>query len=154
LRALLDSNRINEATVERMLRWTHSGFHVHRGNELYPQDSEGRRRVARYLLHPPVAVERMEYHREKGVVTYRTRQGRVETLNVSHVCHGRTMPVKPVPTATLSQLDTGSGGVSSQSQTWHLHGSQEYADTVFKPLCAAIPNGLSQEMQSPDEESA
>jgi len=26
---------------------------------------------------------------------------------------------------------------------------KEYADTVFKPLCAAIPNGLSQEMQSP-----
>ena len=79
-RGLLDARRIRQTTVEQMLKWNHSGFHVHRGNELEPEDSDGRRRVARYLLHPPVAVERMEYDASQGVVTYRNREGKTYTL--------------------------------------------------------------------------
>jgi hypothetical protein len=52
-RGLLQAQRINQRTIERMLAWQHySGFNVHRGAERDAEDAEGRRRVARYLLHP------------------------------------------------------------------------------------------------------
>jgi hypothetical protein len=80
-RGLLQAQRINKRTIERMLAWQHySGFNVHRGAELDAEDAEGRRRVARYLLHPPVAVERMEYDAPRRVVVYHIRQGAVETV--------------------------------------------------------------------------
>jgi len=81
-RALRKARRINEVTIQRMLTWTHSGFNCHRGNELEAGDSDGRRRVARYLLHPPLSLERMTYDREAGVVTYRSdRQHRLENFD-------------------------------------------------------------------------
>jgi hypothetical protein len=81
-RSLLDAHRISPATVERMLGWTHSGFNVHRGNHLQPEDSAGRQQVARYLLHPPLSLDRMTYDAEKCEVTYRSdRQNRVETFD-------------------------------------------------------------------------
>jgi hypothetical protein len=62
-----------------MLGWTHSGFNCHRGNYLAADDSEARQRVARYLLHPPLSLERMTYDDETGEVTYRSdRQQRLE----------------------------------------------------------------------------
>jgi len=81
-RALREARRISDTTIQRLLSWTHSGFNCHRGNHLQAEDFAGRQQVARYLLHPPLSLERMTYDDETGEVTYRShRQHRLEKFD-------------------------------------------------------------------------
>jgi hypothetical protein len=53
-----------------MLEWMHSHFSVHDAVWLDEDDQAGHERLARYCARCPVSLERLEYERESGTVTY------------------------------------------------------------------------------------
>lgn len=60
LDALLGEGLIDHETVENMLSWEHSGFHVFVGEPIEPENQESRRFVAQYLKKSPVSLKHLE----------------------------------------------------------------------------------------------
>ncbi len=84
-RMLLREGLITEDRVRMILSWRHfslrsmqalPGFHVHNEGRVVVNDTEGRERLARYLVRPPVSLERLTYDRENQQVLY---QGKAQT---------------------------------------------------------------------------
>jgi len=50
LKMLKKEDRINNAIIENMLSWHHSGFHVYIGDKIYPDDKTGLENLARYIV--------------------------------------------------------------------------------------------------------
>ena len=61
LSLLLRRRRISESTVERLLKWSRSGFSAWLGAPIEPEQKESRQRLARYLVRPVVSLERLTY---------------------------------------------------------------------------------------------
>ena len=59
--------------AERMRKWRHSGFSVHNRIHVRAHDAEGRKRLARYMIRNPFALEKMTYDRQSGMVIYRSK---------------------------------------------------------------------------------
>jgi len=57
-----------------MGNWLHPGFSVFQGERIDPDDRRARRRLAAYLVHPPISLERVRYRPESGQVIYYGRQ--------------------------------------------------------------------------------
>jgi len=53
--------KINDAIIENMYSWNHSGFHVYCGESIWPSDKEGMERLAQYIVRAPISQERMTY---------------------------------------------------------------------------------------------
>ena len=82
LRLLVRRERLAPETAERLMQWQPSGFSVWIGDPIQPQETESRRRLARYLLKPPLSLDRMHYDRERCTVTYVSHaQRRERTLS-------------------------------------------------------------------------
>jgi len=60
-RILLREGLITEERVKMILSWRHTGFHVHNEGRVVANDTEGRDRLARYLIRPPVSLERLTF---------------------------------------------------------------------------------------------
>ena len=73
-RELLARELIPSATVDLLLSWQHPGFSVFRGEPVQPDDGTARERLVRYLLHPPIALDRLHYDPDSGTVTYHPAQ--------------------------------------------------------------------------------
>ncbi len=56
--------------------WSHSGFSAHNAVTVQPENLDDIERLARYLLHPPVSIERMTFDEELGQVVYRRKRDR------------------------------------------------------------------------------
>ena len=52
---------ITEERVRLILSWRHTGFHIHNEDKVIANDTEGRGRLARYIIRPPVSLERLTY---------------------------------------------------------------------------------------------
>jgi len=74
LKALLGREKISPRLVEIMQNWVHPGFSVFQGEAIAPDDHQARQRVAGYMVHPPIALERLRYRPETGQVIYYGRQ--------------------------------------------------------------------------------
>jgi hypothetical protein len=74
IRALLAREKISPRLVEIMGNWVHPGFSVFQGEAISADDHQARRRLAGYLVHPPIALERLRYRPETGQVIYYGRQ--------------------------------------------------------------------------------
>ena len=74
VKALLAREKISPRLVEIMQNWVHPGFSVFQGERIDPDDHQARRRVAGYVVHPPIALERLRYRPETGQVVYYGRQ--------------------------------------------------------------------------------
>ena len=61
LKMLKCEKKINEAVIENMDSWHHSGFHVYCGNSIMYDDQEGMERLAQYIIRAPISQERMRY---------------------------------------------------------------------------------------------
>jgi len=61
LKMLKKEGKINDAIIENMLSWHHSGFHVYIGDRIYPQDKTGLGNLARYIVRACFSQERMIY---------------------------------------------------------------------------------------------
>ena len=70
LRLFVRRELMDGETAQGMLAWPHSGFHVHDGVWVAAADRAFAVRLARYCVRNPVALERLEYQRADGTVTY------------------------------------------------------------------------------------
>ncbi len=61
---------IDDQFIERMRAWRHPGFSTHNGVRLRARDANGRRQLARYMIRPPLALEKMQYIETSGTVIY------------------------------------------------------------------------------------
>jgi len=53
-----------------MLSWPHSGFHVHIGPRLFPDDPNALEATAHYAARAPISLQRLHYDRENQQVSY------------------------------------------------------------------------------------
>ena len=72
-RMLLKEGLITEERMRMILSWRHSGFHIHNEGKVVANDTEGRGRFARYIIRPPVSLERLTYDREGQQVFYKAK---------------------------------------------------------------------------------
>jgi hypothetical protein len=74
VKALLGREKISPRLVEIMHNWVHPGFSVFQGEAIAPDDHRARRRLAGYMVYPPIALERLRYRPETGQVIYYGRK--------------------------------------------------------------------------------
>ena len=68
LRMLLEKGRIDDATVENILSWSHSGFSVHGGVCVEGRDEAAR--LGRYMIRCPLVLDRLQWDAENNEVVY------------------------------------------------------------------------------------
>jgi len=71
LTALLKSTAIEPEVVDSMQSWQHSGFNVHVGEQIDPDEDDSRLFIARYLLKCPIALSKIELLEEPLQTTVR-----------------------------------------------------------------------------------
>ncbi|MCP3889217.1 MAG: IS91 family transposase, partial [Desulfobulbaceae bacterium] len=83
LKMLKAEGKINDAVIENMLGWRHSGFNVYCGPTIWPNNDKGLEDLARYIIRACFSQERMTYLSAKETlagqakVIYRSKDGRV-----------------------------------------------------------------------------
>ena len=70
LKLLLAREKISPHLVEILLSWRHPGFSVFQGDPVSPDDHQSRQRLASYICHPPMALERLHYDPQTRQVAY------------------------------------------------------------------------------------
>ena len=58
---LKKEGKITDAVIENMMSWHHSGFHVHIGERIWPEDQQGLENLARHIIRACFSQERMVY---------------------------------------------------------------------------------------------
>ncbi len=74
LRLLQGAGLLSEERTELLLSWRHTGFSVHTRVRVEPEDQGAVERLARYILRPPISLERMSWD-GGGEVRYRRKAG-------------------------------------------------------------------------------
>ena len=74
LRLLQAEGLLSEERTELLLSWRHTGFSVHTRVRVEPEDQGAVERLARYILRPPISLERMQWD-GAGEVRYRRKAG-------------------------------------------------------------------------------
>ncbi len=81
---LKKEGKINDAVIENMLSWRHTGFHVHVGGRIRPEDENALGNLAKYIVRAGFSRERMLYiPAEKSAdgsakVVYQSKDGSAE----------------------------------------------------------------------------
>ena len=78
MRLLQKEGLLSEERTELLLSWRHTGFSVHNRVRVEPEDQPGVERLARYIMRPPISLERMTLpalHIGKGTIRLRSRRG-------------------------------------------------------------------------------
>lgn len=73
LKRLLALEKITERTVEILDSFRHPGFSVYQGWPIAPQDRQAREKLAAYVLHAPISLDRMNYDEAQGTVNYKPK---------------------------------------------------------------------------------
>jgi len=86
LEAFVEQELISEEIAENMLSWPHSGFHVHIGPRLLPDDGDSLGATARYAARAPISLVGLHYDRDSQQVTYSytsayDKQDKIERLS-------------------------------------------------------------------------
>ena len=76
LKMLLAKGKITRERIRLMESWTHSGFHVHCGPGIAPDDHRAMENLAAYIIRASFSQKRMEYLPEQAKVIYRSKDGR------------------------------------------------------------------------------
>jgi hypothetical protein len=61
LKMLKKEGKINDAVIENMLSWRHTGFHVHIGARIWPEDETALGNLAKYIVRASFSQKRMLY---------------------------------------------------------------------------------------------
>jgi hypothetical protein len=80
LAVLTREGLLDEERARLLLSWRHSGFSVHTSVTVPPGDGEGLERLARYLLRPPVSLERLHLDEQARTIAYARRPGHASWL--------------------------------------------------------------------------
>src|SRR6266705_3034198 len=93
LKTLLAKEKITQRLIDILLSWRHPGFSVFQGDSVSPEDHEARERLARYCVHPHMALDRLRYDAQNHQVTYQPKN------------HGRSVGSDSPTATTGSALD-------------------------------------------------
>jgi len=74
MRLLQDEGLLSEERSEPLLSWRHTGFSVHNRVYVESEDQPAVERLARYIMRPPISLERMRWD-GVGEVRYRRKRG-------------------------------------------------------------------------------
>jgi hypothetical protein len=139
IKALLAREKISPRLVEIMENWTHPGFSVYQGERIDPDDHEARQRLAGYIVHPPIALERLRYRRESGQVIYFGRQG--ERCGDAGPAPARIFPALDFLAALCTHIpDSGQQLVRYYGAFSHVRRAQAGAG-VSDPPAVPLPPG-------------
>ena len=81
---LKKEGKINDAIIENMLSWRHTGFHVHVGGRIWPEDETALGNLAKYIVRASFSQERMlcipaeKSPDGSAKVVYKSKDGRTE----------------------------------------------------------------------------
>jgi hypothetical protein len=78
---------LSDERTRLLLSWRHSGFSVHTSVNVPPDDRDGLERLARYLLRPPVSLERLRVDEDARAVAYTGRR------RAGHEAHVTSAPL-------------------------------------------------------------
>jgi hypothetical protein len=67
-RFLRERDLLSRERMELIHSWPHSGFNVHVGGIVAPDDKISLARIARYMLRAPVVMSRISYDRTRATV--------------------------------------------------------------------------------------
>jgi hypothetical protein len=139
VKALLAREKVSPRLIEIMQNWIHPGFSVFQGEAIAADDHEARRRLAGYMVHPPISLDRLRYCPETGQVIYYGRQrGR---------CDAEASPAR-----IFSALDFLAGLCThvpdSGQQLVRYHGAFSNAGRISPPASPA-PVGAQETHQDP-----
>ena len=70
---LVEKRAVSEELRARMLGWRYSGFSVHNQVRVAADDTEGRKKLAGYMLRAPLSLAKMTYDAPSGTVIYRSK---------------------------------------------------------------------------------
>ena len=87
MRRLLKLEKITETTVEILDRFGHPGFSAFQGPAMQPDDTGAREKLAVYILHPAVALERIDYQQPGGVIFHPSRPVAVARDTIPKAAH-------------------------------------------------------------------
>jgi hypothetical protein len=73
LEFLVAERAISEQLRRRMLGWRYSGLSVHKRVRVAADDTEGRKKLAGYMLRAPFSLAKMSYDAASGTVIYRSK---------------------------------------------------------------------------------
>ena len=74
MRLLQGEGLLSEERTALLLSWRHTGFSVHNRVTVEPEDQPAVERLARYIMRPPISLERMSWD-GAGEVWYRRKSG-------------------------------------------------------------------------------
>jgi len=74
MRLLQEVGLLTEERTELLLSWRHTGFSVHNRVRVEPEDGRAVERLARYVMRPPISLERIGWSGD-GEVLYRPKGG-------------------------------------------------------------------------------
>jgi len=74
IRLLQGVGLLSEERTEVLLSWRHTGFSIHNRVVVEPEDQPAVERLARYIMRPPISLERMAWD-GAGEVRYRRKRG-------------------------------------------------------------------------------
>ncbi len=74
IRLLQGVGLLSQERTELLLSWRHTGFSVHNRVRVEPEDQPAVERLARYIMRPPISLERMTWD-GVGEVCYRRKRG-------------------------------------------------------------------------------
>ena len=63
---LKNEEKITNAVIENMMSWYHSGFHVHIGERIWPDEEQGLDILARYIIRACFSQEQMDCRLYRG----------------------------------------------------------------------------------------
>ena len=69
---LVDEGLLSQERAENLLSWKNSGFSVHVGDPIRPDQPLALERVARYIIRNTFSLEKMTYDEEAGTVIYKS----------------------------------------------------------------------------------
>ena len=72
-RELLAHKLISPELVARMKTWKHSGFNVHSGRSVPPENRAEREQLCQYVLRNPFSVERITLESPTDIIIYRSK---------------------------------------------------------------------------------
>jgi hypothetical protein len=74
MRLLQNAGLLTAERTALLLSWRHSGFSVHNRVRVEPEDPFAVERLARYIMRPPISLERMRWEGD-GEVLYQPKVG-------------------------------------------------------------------------------
>ena len=73
LKMLKKEGKINDAIIDNILSWRHSGFSIDNGRPVARDDGQGKIAIAQYIIRNSFSLEKLVYNEDTGMVIYHSK---------------------------------------------------------------------------------